>query len=167
MLRFFLIFSFIFGTLFFLLYLIRMSQGGDVFPVFIFASLTSIIVTAFIHCTSDKIGAVVSKLIYGRHGATTRLRKRLVAELAKAESKNKHGKFGEADQILDEILIQDPQFPEALILKAKMAWVGLKDSETAKSCLKKLMETTDPKGSQFHWASNFYDEILGLEKLKE
>ena len=55
---------------------------------------------------------------------------------------------------------KDPNFPEALFLKAKILWEGFEDREAAKSCLLNIIRVEPDKDALYHrWALDLYREL--------
>ena len=67
-----------------------------------------------------------------------------------------------ASRVIEEILARDPDFAEALFLKAQLLWEGFEDREAARKCLLKIIKVEPDKRAVFHrWALNLYHEISG------
>ena len=61
---------------------------------------------------------------------------------------------------INEVLAADPNFPEALFVKAQVLWEGYQDAAAAKQCLIHLMKAVPNKEATFHrWAVSLYKEI--------
>jgi tetratricopeptide (TPR) repeat protein len=68
--------------------------------------------------------------------------------------------FEDALLKIEAILAKDPDFPEALFLKAQILWEGFEDCQAAKECLLKIIKVEPDKKAVFHrWALNFYREL--------
>jgi len=64
----------------------------------------------------------------------------------------------------DEVLAADPDFPEALFIKAQILWEGYQDAAAAKKCLINLMKAELDKAATFHrWGLSLYKEIATSE----
>jgi len=64
---------------------------------------------------------------------------------------------------IEEVLTRDPDFAEALLLKAQILWEGFGDAHTARESLLKIIAVEpDEKAVLHRWALNFY-EMLNKE----
>lgn len=69
-------------------------------------------------------------------------------------------RFDDALIKIDEVLAKDPDFVEALLLKARILWEGFEDAKAAKQCLLKILAGAPDEKAVFHrWALNFYEEL--------
>jgi tetratricopeptide (TPR) repeat protein len=68
--------------------------------------------------------------------------------------------FDDALIKIDEVLAKDPDFVEALLLKARILWEGFEDARAARQCLLKILAGAPDEKAVFHrWALNFYEEL--------
>jgi hypothetical protein len=73
-------------------------------------------------------------------------------------------KYDQALKTVNNILKRDPEFTEALFIKAQILWDGFENSAAAKANLKKITEIKIDKDESIHrWASNLYDELTEIE----
>jgi tetratricopeptide (TPR) repeat protein len=76
--------------------------------------------------------------------------------------------FDQALGTVNAVLEQDPEFPDALFLKAQILGDGFGNSAAAKRYLKKVMKAVPNKDETIHrWASTYYDELTGMERGKQ
>jgi hypothetical protein len=69
-------------------------------------------------------------------------------------------RFDDALLTIEEVLAKDPDFVEALFLKAQILWEGFEDAEAARGCLLKILAVEPDEKSVFHrWALNIYKEL--------
>jgi len=72
--------------------------------------------------------------------------------------------YDQALKAVNNILNRDPEFSEALFIKAQILWEGFKNSAAAKGNLKKIIEIKKDKNEPFYrWASNLLDELTKIE----
>lgn len=70
------------------------------------------------------------------------------------------GRYDEALLAVGDALAKDPEFPEALFLKAQILLQGFEAISEANQCLIKVMKTEkDPDATLHRWARNLYDDI--------
>ena len=68
--------------------------------------------------------------------------------------------FDDALLKIEEILAEDPDFVEALFLKAQILWEGFEDCQAARECLLKILATEPDKKAVFHrWALFFLNKL--------
>ena len=139
-------------------YVLR-STLGALLGVFV-AVLLSLLVGTITGLVTDKAGGAASGLLYGRGKSTFSLRERLEGDLQQVRYHKMNGRFGQAAELIEGVLTQDPEFPDALFLKAQILWEGFKDSTGSKVCLKQVLETVPDKDEPLHrWASHLFSEI--------
>jgi hypothetical protein len=69
-------------------------------------------------------------------------------------------RFDQALLALEAVLAKEPDFPEALFLRAQVLWEGFDDREGAKSSLMRIMKMEPDEKAVFRcWALNFYREL--------
>jgi tetratricopeptide (TPR) repeat protein len=128
---------------------------GLIAAVFVSAVVGSI-ATAFSGLLSG--GAV--DVLYGTGRRAIGLRERLAGDLNVVRHHKLCDRFDEALITIEDILAKDPEFPEALFLKAQILWHGFEDAEAAKGCLLKVIQIEPDKETVFHrWALNLYGDI--------
>ena len=112
----------------------------------------------------EKFGSGLGRFLSGWSSRRLTTRETLAADLDKARYSKREGLFQEALTIIDGVLDKDPNFPDALFLKAQILWKGFGNAGVAKECLKKVMQLV-PKDETLHrWTSSYYDEVTGMEK---
>ena len=114
------------------------------------------------------VGGGAVNVFYGIGRKTIGLRERLAGDLNVAKHHKSCDRFDEALIKIEDILAKDPEFSEALFLKAQILWQGFEDHEAAKQCLLKIIKTEPDKRAVFHrWALNLYGEIKKNAYFKE
>jgi hypothetical protein len=69
-------------------------------------------------------------------------------------------RFDDALLTIGEVLAKDPDFVEALLLKAQILWEGFEDGKAARGCLLKILAVEPDEKAVFHrWALNIYNEL--------
>ncbi|MGD8963479.1 MAG: hypothetical protein PVF29_10880 [Desulfobacterales bacterium] len=114
------------------------------------------ITTAF----SDLVSGGVVNVFYGTGRMTIGLRDRLAGDLNIVRHHKLCNRFDEALIKIEDVLAKDPEFPEALFLKAQILWEWFQEGEAAKQCLLKIIRVEPDKNAVFHrWALNLYGDI--------
>jgi hypothetical protein len=108
----------------------------------------------------EKLGGSLGSFLSFRWGRTTiSPRQRLAGKLDKSRYLKTQGAFTRALEIVNDVLGEDPDFPDALFLKAQILREGFDNLGAAKGCLKKIMELTGPEETIHRWARNYYQEV--------
>ena len=76
------------------------------------------------------------------------------------------GHFDDALHLVNELLHQDPDFPDALFLKAHIMWEGFRNGEASKGILKRIKQLVPEDEPLHRWASNYYDEVANGMKSR-
>ena len=109
---------------------------------------------------ADKAGGSASGLLYGRGKSTFTLRERLEGDLQQVRHHKMNNRFNEALGLIDGVLARDPDFPDALFLKAQILWEGFKDSDGARQCLNLVIKAVPDKTQPLHrWSLHLLAEI--------
>jgi len=108
----------------------------------------------------EKIGGTLGSFLSFQWGRTTiSPRQRLAGKLDKSRYLKAQAEFTRALEVVNDVLGEDPDFPDALFLKAQILREGFDNLGAAKGCLKKIMELTGPEETIHRWARNYYREV--------
>jgi len=115
---------------------------------------------------SGKVGGGAVNAFYGLGRRTFGLREQLAGDLNAVRHHKLFKRFDEALIRIEDVLAKDPDFPEALFLKAQILWERFEDREAAKSCLLKIFKIEPDKDALYHgWALDLYREFSNKTKL--
>ena len=92
------------------------------------------------------------------------VREQLAGDLERVRHLNRQGRYAEAMDIVEEILERDPDFPEALALKARIFWDGFGNAADAWKVLRRLMQVVPKDDPQYRWAREYYQVVTGNVK---
>jgi hypothetical protein len=124
----------------------------------IYAGFVSLIATFITIIITNTIGDV-SKLLYGGGKANISLRELMQGRLKAVRFAITKKNFKTALGIVNEILDKDPEFYEAIFVKAQILDQGFSRTISAEKYARKVLDNT-PKGENIHtWASSLYDEL--------
>ncbi|NVL89642.1 MAG: tetratricopeptide repeat protein [Desulfobacterales bacterium] len=130
----------------------------------IVAAIVSIIASTITVCISDRLGGAVSKTLFGMHKREWSLREQLSGALNQAMLHKSQKRYDQALRTVNGVLDKDPDFPDALFLKAQILLEGFGNTEAAKGYLKKVMEAVPNNRAAIHRsASRLYHELTGTE----
>ncbi len=122
------------------------------------ASIVASLLTMFI---SERMGRTAGKLYGGRRPIWT-LRQQLSGDVLEVRNKKMRQEYGPALQKVNQILGKDPEFPEALLLKAQILYEGFANPAGAKPYLKKIIKDKTNKDDKiYRWAVSLYNEVNG------
>jgi tetratricopeptide (TPR) repeat protein len=106
------------------------------------------------------LGGGAVNVFYRIGRKTIGLREQLAGDLNIAKHHKLCDRFDEALIKIEDVLARDPDFPEALFLKARILREGFEDREAAKTCLLKIIKVEPDKDAPFHrWALDFYRQL--------
>ncbi len=96
---------------------------------------------------------------FGQRKPLVSLREQLSGSLKAVKVAKMNKDFKKALELVNQILEQDPEFYEAMLVKAQILNEGFNNPENAKRYLAIILENTDEKESVHSWASSFNQEI--------
>ena len=109
---------------------------------------------------AGNVGGGAVNTLYGLGRRTIGNRERAAGDLNVVRYHKQCNRYDEALVKIEAVLAKDPEFPEALLLKAQILWSGFKDREGAKECLFKIAAVEPNPKAVFHrWALSFYQEL--------
>ena len=112
----------------------------------------------------QRLGSGLGGVLSGWSPRRTTVRASLRADVQRATYSKREGRFQEALSIIDDVLDKDPEFPDALFLKAQILWEGFGNRKEALGCLKKLVQVVPDHETLHRWALSYHNEITGMEK---
>ena len=144
------------------LFIITMSTGGELFTFkhLLLGSLSSIPLCFLLAYCLERFGSVLGNIFSGWSSRQVSPRETLSADLEKAKSGKRNGEFEEAKEIIDQVLEKDPDFPDALYLKAQILWEGFEKRQEASECLQSVMRLVPQEDTLHRWASSLLKEII-------
>jgi len=127
----------------------------------VYLHLSTIPLSALIVVIIDKFGSFFGgSALAGWTPGLQDPRDQFAADLEKIRACKRSGHFPEALGLANHILRQDPEFADALYLKAIILWEGYENAEGAKGYLRKVKEKVPENETLHRWASSYYDEIM-------
>ena len=112
----------------------------------------------------ERLGSGLGGVVAGWSSRRPTVRESLRADLQKATYSKREGRFQEALSIIDDVLGKDPEFADALFLKARILWEGFGNRGEALGCLKKVMQVVPECETLHRWALSYRKEITGMQK---
>jgi len=132
---------------------------GGITGLFLAAVLCSLI-SLFTVFVSEELGGMAGGFYVGRRPIWS-IQERYSADFSHARVQKMNKKFDESLLIIDKVLMEQPDFNEALFLRAQILAEGFDDIYEAKKCLIRIFQT-EPKRSQlFQWSETLYKSMIG------
>ena len=138
---------------------------GGITGLFLAAVLCSLI-SLFTVFVSEGLGGIAGSLYDGREPIWS-IQERYSADFSRARVQKMNKNYDKSLLIIDKVLIEQPDFNEALFLKAQILAEGFNDICDAKMCLTRIFQT-EPKRSQlFQWSKTLYRSMIGNAAAEE
>jgi len=126
--------------------------------------ILSLAITPVTMLALDKFSGGTSSLIYGGGHGTWSKREQLEGDLNTVKYYKMRKEYYQAIKTVNNILNKDPEYTEAIFIKAQILSEGFKNPAAAKGNLKKIIEIKTDEDEPIHrWASNLYEELTEIE----
>ncbi len=126
----------------------------------------SLLAAIIIMFSAEKFSNVVKILYGGRRNIISR-REQLQSVLGTAKLAKMNKDYSKAIGIVNDILLQDPDFYEAMLVKAQILSEGFNNTDSAKKYLQKVITNTQPDESIHVWSSTLYEQLETKKALNE
>ena len=133
--------------------------------LFLAAVLCSLI-SLFTVFVSGGLGGIAGGL-YGGRKPIWNIQERYSADFSRARVQKMNKKFDESLLIIDKVLIEQPDFNEALFLRAQILAEGFDDIYEAKMCLTRIFQTESKHSQLFQWSETLYRSMIGKAATEE
>ncbi|MBW1803710.1 MAG: hypothetical protein JRJ85_23630 [Deltaproteobacteria bacterium] len=148
-------------TVFAVLFIISLATGTKKFAfrhviLFTICAIPLCLLAAY---AVERLGSGLGKVLSGGTSGKIRRREQFFADLDRARSSKSKEQFEEALRIIDDIIEQDPDFPDALFLKGQILWEGFKRAGEALTCFRQVMEQLEETDPLHRWSSSYCDQI--------
>lgn len=159
--RFFAAYSLMVGSLWLIFLFPMVIYGSSIFTFthFLISALLCLPLALLYNYVVERIGSSFGGWLSGWTARQTPLRETLSADLERARYCKREARYHEALDIIEEVLLKDPGFPEALYLKGHILWEGFQKKGQALVCFRKVTELSVPSEAVHQWALNAYHEI--------
>ena len=116
---------------------------------------------------SGALGTASAKFLYGTGKRDRNSRDQFTGTLNQIRYHKMREDYDKALFTINDVLAKDPDFPEALLLKARILWQGYGNAAGAKQCILQLIKAEPEKNEPFHrWGLTLYKEIVTAESIK-
>lgn len=113
-----------------------------------------------------KTGKVISKAFYGGRKPRWTTREKFSGALDQVMLLKRRKQFPQALKKVTEILNQEPEFSDALFLKAQILWEGYESAQSAKKYLDKAKNFALPEDYLYQWIYSYQKRIDTEIKIK-
>ena len=125
---------------------------------FVMAAGISLFATIIIMFVAEKFSNV-AKILYGGRRSIISTREQLQSVLGTAKIAKMNKDYSRAIEIVNNILLKDPDFYEAMLVKAQILREGFNNNNSAKKYLKKVIAHTHSDESIHVWSSTLYEQL--------
>lgn len=137
----------------------------------ILGAIVGILIGGFAFLVGRTIMSLLLKIVTpltGKRPAHWTTREQLEGDLNQANYYKRKEDFQKALKTVNRIIEMDPNYPEALYLKAQILWEGFENHGGAQSYLKKIIEAANDKDTTIRrWAISLSEEIDNIIKKTE
>jgi len=138
---------------------------GGIIGLF-FAVVLCSLIALFTVFVLEGLGGIAGGL-YGGRKPIWSIQERYSADFSRARVQKMNKKYDESLLIIDKVLIEQPDFNEALFLRAQILAEGFDDIYDAKMCLTRIFQT-EPKHSRlYQWSEHLYRSMVGEVEVEE
>lgn len=127
------------------------------------AVMTGLAVSTIIFFLMDALGGAAGNLIFGRREAIWTIREQVQGFLSQARFNRQNKDYQAALSFVNRVLEKDPDFADALLLKAQILWEGFGQSHAAIQFLEKALSLEEKNQMVQNQASLLQNELNTLE----
>ena len=133
----------------------------------VIAAIVGIIISVIVMFLMDTVSGAASGFISGRREAVWTIREQVQGFLSQARFNKENGDYPAALSFVNKVLDKDPDFVEALFLKAQVLWEGFGQSEAAIQFLEKILSLEDENKMVQNQALLLHNDLNVLESPPE
>jgi tetratricopeptide (TPR) repeat protein len=154
------------GSLFVIFVFVGMFGGVFTFSYFIVFSISCIPLAVLSAIFVEKVGSGAGNFLMCSFKLKESNNDVFIADLEKARHNKANGRYEEALELIEGVLLNASDWPDALYLKAQIEWEGFGNSTAAKRALTKVMQLVKHDETLHRWASSYFDLIVRADKEK-
>ena len=130
----------------------------------IYSGITCALVAYVSVFIAGRTGGTASKL-WGGKTPIWNLSERYAADFSRARYQKMNKQYDEALRIIDHVLEEQPDYNEALFLKAQILSEGYNDTAQAKKYLFRILKTETKDSQVYKWTESLYRELTNRKSL--
>jgi hypothetical protein len=154
------------GSLFVIYVFVRMFGDLFTFSHFVMFSVCCIPLAVLSSIFVEKVGSGAGNFLMCSFKSNNTSNDMFTADLEKARHNKANGRYEEAKELIEGVLLNAPDWPDALYLNAQIQWEGFGNSTEAKRSLTKVMQLVKHDETLHRWASSYFDVIVRADKEK-
>lgn len=129
----------------------------------VIAAITGLAISAIIMFLMDAVSGTASDLLSGRREAVWTIREQVQGSLSQARFNKENRDYPAALSFVNKVLERDPDFTDALLLKAQILWEGFGQSHAAIQFLEKTLSLKDGNNMLQSQALLLHSDLKTLE----
>jgi len=133
----------------------------------VIAAIVGLVISGVVMFLMDTVGGAASGLLSGRREAVWTIREQVQGFLSQARFNKENGDYPAALSFVNNVLKKDPDFVDALFLKAQVLWEGFGQSESAIQFLEKILSLDDENKMIQNQARLLHNDLSVLEAHPE
>ena len=122
-------------------------------------ALISIPLALVIFGITNKTSDTLSRLFYGGRKPIWTIQEKFQSDLDQVVFLKRQKQFPQALKKVNKILNHEPEFAEALFLKAQILWEGYETANGARRYLNMAKDFVSPEGYLYRWICSYHDRI--------
>jgi hypothetical protein len=129
----------------------------------VIAAITGLVISTIVMFLMDAVSGAASGLLSGRREAVWTIREQVQGFLSQARFNKENRDYPAALSFVNKVLEKDPDFAEALFLKAQILWEGFGQSHAAIQFLEKVLSLEDENKVVQNHALLLHHDLKTLE----
>lgn len=129
----------------------------------VIAAIVGLVISAIVMFLMDAVSGAASGLISGQREAVWTIREQVQGFLSQARFNNENRDYPAALSFVNKVLEKDPDFADALFLKAQILWEGFGQSSAAMKFLEKTLSLEDENKMIQNQALLLHSDLKVLE----
>ena len=129
----------------------------------VIAAITGVVISTIVMFFMDAVSGAASGLLSGRREAVWTIREQVQGFLSQARFNKENRDYPAALSFVNKVLEKDPDFADALFLKAQILWEGFGRSHAAIQFLEKVLSLEDDNKMVQNHALLLHNDLNTLE----
>ena len=130
----------------------------------VIAAITGLLISTIVMFLMNAVSGAASGLLSGRREAVWTIREQVQGFLSQARFNKENRDYPAALSFVNKVLEKDPDFADALLLKAQILWEGFGQSHTAIQFLEKVLSLENENKMIQNHALLLHNDLSTLER---